>query len=271
MPSDSKNSTLRPPRPSPRTVTVVSPPDSSTQGVANGWPRRAACWAMPAITLPTSRASPSRLSPRIYGVTPAARATPAAASSAICGVAISSMLALARRGSPGLTDSPRPLSSSLAYAGRQGDAVAAHDIERVAAGGGVGHRRAGGDIARLVARHVGNRQGQHPRRMAGGGQPAALDGGQVAPHAIHLADGGAGSEQGAVQVLFVGQADAGQWQRQQRRAAAGNQAQHGVVCGQICRPAPACAARPACRPRPAPDALLRRSRCVRRARHSHSA
>jgi hypothetical protein len=28
----SRNSTLRPPRPSPRTVTVVSPPDSSTQG-----------------------------------------------------------------------------------------------------------------------------------------------------------------------------------------------------------------------------------------------
>jgi len=33
--SASKNSTLRPPRPRPRTVTVVSPPDSSTQG-ANG-------------------------------------------------------------------------------------------------------------------------------------------------------------------------------------------------------------------------------------------
>ena len=36
--SASRNSTLRPPRPVPRTVTVVSPPDSSTQGGANGWP-----------------------------------------------------------------------------------------------------------------------------------------------------------------------------------------------------------------------------------------
>ena len=32
------NSALRPPRPLPRTVTVVSPPDSSTHGVANGAP-----------------------------------------------------------------------------------------------------------------------------------------------------------------------------------------------------------------------------------------
>ncbi len=31
--SDSRNSTLRPPRPLPFSVTVVSPPDSSTQGV----------------------------------------------------------------------------------------------------------------------------------------------------------------------------------------------------------------------------------------------
>src|SRR3954471_664667 len=37
-PSASKNSTLRPPRPWPRTVTVVSPPESRRQGGANGWP-----------------------------------------------------------------------------------------------------------------------------------------------------------------------------------------------------------------------------------------
>ena len=35
----------RPPRPplAGRTVTVVSPPDSTTHGRANGWPRRAIC------------------------------------------------------------------------------------------------------------------------------------------------------------------------------------------------------------------------------------
>ena len=38
--SDNRYSTLRPPRPAPRTVTVVSPPDSSTQGGVNGMCRR---------------------------------------------------------------------------------------------------------------------------------------------------------------------------------------------------------------------------------------
>ena len=68
--SASRNSTLRPPRPLPRTVTVVSPPESSTQGGGSGWP----CWttesAIPAMSLPTSRASPSSASPSISGATP---------------------------------------------------------------------------------------------------------------------------------------------------------------------------------------------------------
>src|SRR3954452_7336526 len=99
--SDSRNSTLRPPRPPPRTVTVVSPPEISTHGGRAGCPRSAACRAIPAMTLPTSRASPSIASPRMSGVTPAVLATSAAASSDICGVAIITVSARARRGSPG--------------------------------------------------------------------------------------------------------------------------------------------------------------------------
>ena len=112
MALESRHSTLRPPRPLPRRVTVVSPPDSSTQGAGTGWPWRATCRAMPASTLPTSRASPSSESTRMKGVTPAWRATWAAASSAICGAAIMRTWAPARRASPGLMDSPRPLSST---------------------------------------------------------------------------------------------------------------------------------------------------------------
>ena len=57
--SPSRNSRLRPPLPWPRTVTVVSPPESSRQGGGKGAPNARAWSAMPAMTLPASRASPS--------------------------------------------------------------------------------------------------------------------------------------------------------------------------------------------------------------------
>src|SRR5690606_5976251 len=73
----------RPARPWPRTVAVVPPPDSSTQGGGMGWPWARSCRAMPLRALPTSRASPSMRSPSSSGATPASRATEAAASRAI--------------------------------------------------------------------------------------------------------------------------------------------------------------------------------------------
>ena len=88
MASASRNSVLRPPLPLPFSVIVVSPPEISTQGGTSGWPRMAHCRAMPAWTRATSRDSPSIESPRMTGVTPALRATSAAASSEACGVAI---------------------------------------------------------------------------------------------------------------------------------------------------------------------------------------
>ena len=98
---------MRPPRPDPRTVTVVSPPESRTQGGGAGWPWRRTWSAMPASTLATSRASPSSASPRIMGAMPAARALAAAASSDACGRATMMVSAPARRGSPGLGVSSR--------------------------------------------------------------------------------------------------------------------------------------------------------------------
>jgi len=55
------------PRPLPRTVTVVSPPERMAQGGDAGWPLRAQCRAMAALTRATSRASPSMLSLRMSG------------------------------------------------------------------------------------------------------------------------------------------------------------------------------------------------------------
>ena len=115
---------------------------------------------------------------------------------------------------------------------RQGDLVAPQDVQCVAAVGGVGHGGAGRDVDGLVTRHVGQQQVDHPGRAARGGQAPALDGRQVPAHAVHLADAGTAGQQCAVDGLFVGQAQAGQCQRQQGGAAAGNEAQHQIVGGQ---------------------------------------
>ena len=109
MASASRNSALRPPRPCPRTVTVVSPPEISTQGAWAGWPKLAHWRAIAACTSATSRDSPSMLLARIIGAMPASNAIAAAASSEACGVAIMMFSTRARRGSPGFG-----VSSSLA-------------------------------------------------------------------------------------------------------------------------------------------------------------
>ena len=89
-----QNSPARPPRPlgAPgargRIVTVVSPPDRITQGLAKDAPRWATARASAPCTLPTSRDSPSISSERMWASMPAARAAVAAASSDCCGVAI---------------------------------------------------------------------------------------------------------------------------------------------------------------------------------------
>ena len=69
------------------------------------------------MTFATSRASPSMASPNMRGVTPAARATSAAASSEAWGAEIISMVDVASRGSPGFGDSDPGFSRWPAIAG----------------------------------------------------------------------------------------------------------------------------------------------------------
>ena len=71
--------------------------------------------------------------------------------------------------------------------GRRGDADISAGPPRIGAGRRVGHGRAGGDHRRIVARHVGDQQGDDPRRRGSGGEPAALDGREMLAHAVHLA------------------------------------------------------------------------------------
>ncbi len=74
MASERRNSVLRPPLPCPRSVTVVSPPDSRTTGRSKGRLRKTTSRAIAAWTLPTSRASPSIASDRMMPGIPRASA-----------------------------------------------------------------------------------------------------------------------------------------------------------------------------------------------------
>ena len=75
-------------------------------------------------------------------MTPASRATAAAASSARCGVAIMRTSAPASRGSPGFRRLAVAGFEHAPDAGGELDAVAREDGERVGAGRRIGHRRA---------------------------------------------------------------------------------------------------------------------------------
>ena len=110
-----------------------------------------------------------------------------------------------------------------------GDGVAVQDRQRVGAGARIGHGGAAGDDFGRIAGHIRNQQRDHLRRRAHGGQPTALDRGQMLAHAVHLVDGRAAAQQGLGDGLLVLQTQAVGGQRQQRRAAAGDQAQHQVV------------------------------------------
>ena len=174
---------------------------------------------------------------------PAARATAAAASRLWRGVAIMCTWWPAKRASPGLATRRR---RSPARRARRPDfdAVAVQDRQRVGAGGAVGHRGAAGDDFGRVARHVADQERHHARRRAVGREPPALDRREVLAHAVHLVDGRAALEQRLVDGLLLLQRDAGRGQRQQRRAAAGDQAQHEIVGREPCAScAMRCAAR----------------------------
>ena len=224
---------MRPPRPLPRTVTVVSPPESSTQGPRAGSPCSAAERAIPAKTLPTSRASPSIASPSSSGVTPAARATSAAARSDIMrrrdqnvgdrGEARMARLRRLRGGAFEMGDN----------AGGRVDPIAPEDRQRLGRGRGIGNGRPGGDDRKIVAGNIGDDEADDARRRRRERQPAALDRREMLAHAVHFGDVGAALQQRAVDRALVVERQARRRRGEQRRAAAGNEAKHEIVGAQI--------------------------------------
>ena len=112
---------------------------------------------------------------------------------------------------------------------RRVDAVAGEHGAGVGEGGRVGDRRPRSDDARVVAGHVGDEEAHRLRRKRRGREPAALDGGEMLPHRVHRRDVGAGREQRPVHRLLLLEADPLRRQREQRRSAAGDEAEHQIV------------------------------------------
>ena len=127
----------------------------------------------------------------------------------------------------GLRRLRRAVAEPGAHRCRRIDPELLQDRPGVGEGGRVGNRRAGGDDRGVVAGHIGDQQGDDARRR-GDGKPATLNRGQVLAHTVHLGDVGAGAQQRPVDRLLVVEREALGGQRQQRRAAAGYQAQHQV-------------------------------------------
>ncbi len=112
---------------------------------------------------------------------------------------------------------------------RDFDPIAADDIKRILPGCRIGDGGARCDDRRIVARHVGYQIGDHARGGTGGGQPAALDRGQVFTHAVHFGNGRTAMEQGLADRLFVFECQARTGQGQQGRSAARNHADHQII------------------------------------------
>ena len=161
---------------------------------------------------------------------PAARATSAAASSDICGVAMRMLATLARRGSPGLGVSAAGLASCFSTRRRGIDAGICRSTARasawVVASATVGPEaiteRSSPGTSEMI--RLTTRAGAAATR-----ESAALDRRQMLAHAIHLADMRAAAQQRAIDRLLVGERDVAVGQGEQRRAAARDEAQHEIV------------------------------------------
>ena len=88
------------------------------------------------------------------------------------------------------------------------DAITGDDGARIGEGGGIRHRRPRGDHGGIVAWHVADRERHHARRSGGGGEPAALDGGEVLAHAVHFRNVRPAGEQRTIDRLLVGERQA---------------------------------------------------------------
>jgi hypothetical protein len=139
----------------------------------------------------------------------------------------------ARRGIAGLDALAASAFENFGRGARQFDPVALDDRERVGTRRRIGHRRSRRDVRRTVARHVGNQQRHDLGRMTCGREPSALDRRKMPAHAIHFADRRAGPEKRLVDRLLVFERQAFERRDEQRRATAGDQAQHDIVFAEV--------------------------------------
>ncbi len=159
---------------------------------------------------------------------PCAPASSAAAASDCAGAAITRFSVRDRRGSPGDTT---PVGSARTAATEAGVAIDQRArMARASAGGrGIRHGGAGADEGRIIARHIRDHQGQHPRREGRSRKLAALHPAQVLAQQVHRLDRRARGEQACVDRLFFGQGDSARRLHQQRRRAARDQGKHEII------------------------------------------
>ena len=227
---------FRPPRPVPRTVTVVSPPDSSTLAVParSSAPGRARAGMAQAHV---ARLALDRVAEH-DGTHAALRRCRGGSGRASAAVASTAAPARDRSGSPGLgvsrarRDRPRRRRAGAAARGRARHAVALEHLERV--GEVVGSATVGPEAITEGSSPGTSEMSEreHARRRGGRRQPAALDRREVLAHAV---DGGDGARRCAAAPRRSSRSsasvDAGCRQAEQRRGAAGDQAEHEIVVG----------------------------------------
>ena len=118
---------------------------------------------------------------------------------------------------------------------RHNDAIALENGQCIGTGGGVRHRRAAGDDAGVITRHVADGQRHHTRGRTGRGQPPALDAREMLAHTVHFRNIGTGVQQILVDALLVFERQPLGGQREQGRAATRDQTQHQIVFCQSLR------------------------------------
>ena len=116
--------------------------------------------------------------------------------------------------------------------GWRGDPVLLEHVERRLVGRRVGDGGPRGDHRRVVAGYVGDDHGEHRRRPGGDRETSSRDRREVLAHAVEGGDRRPAAQQRRADLTLVGKLDAGRGQRQQRRPAARDQAQHEIVAGQ---------------------------------------
>ena len=271
--SASRNSPLRPPLPRPRSVTVVSPPESSTTGRRNGRSRAATSRAIAAWTRPTSRASPSMASDRIAAGQPRGPRRRLRRLERDRGRGDDVRPRRGRRpGRPGRGRRSRRRARCVEHRRRQVEPVAAH-APRAPPPGRPGRARSG-RRRRARGRRRGCRRRSARRRAPGARRAASrppLMPRDVLAQRVHLGDRRARGEQRPVDRDLVARASA-------RAAGEGRSAEPPPAISAMTRssgPRPATSreqplARRRARRRRARGAPPRAPRCARRARRSRS-